>query len=193
MLMSIQPIVSSASVMCAPHTHNRNFCRHLQNLAHLESSKKLWLWRDPRAQPKSPKTKVSLCEPLRPMLPSHALLGWRPNGNGLRQTQLSQSPLRQFIETKKLIITMNRVVLVNTFLNLTSLQFLISFKQLLLRLPPQRFTLQWKIPNSIHSGIKLDLKKLVFVFFFGILPLNAKLNIISDFGFWCSDPPCKND
>ena len=40
-----------------------------------------------------------------------------------------------------------------------------------------------KIPNSIRSGIKLDLKKLVFVVFFGILPLNAKLNISSVFGF----------
>jgi len=135
--MSIQLIVSSASVMCAPHTHTCNFCQHLQNLARLESSEKLRLWRDPRAHPKSPKTKVSLCEPLQPMLPSHALLGWHSNGDGLRQTQLSQSPLRQFIETKKLIITMNRVVLVNTFLNFTSLHFLISSKQLLLRLPPQ--------------------------------------------------------
>jgi hypothetical protein len=78
---------------------------------------------------------------------------------------------------------MNRVVLVNTFLNFTSLQFSISFKQLLFRLPPQRITLQRKIPNSIHSGIKLDLEKLVFVVFFGILPLNVKSNISSDFGF----------
>jgi len=91
--------------------------------------------------------------------------------------------LRQFIETKKLIITMNQVVLVNTFLNLTSLQFSISIEQLLLGLPPQRITLQGKIPNSIRSGIKLDLKKLVLVVFFGILPLNVKVNISSDFGF----------
>ncbi len=50
-----------------------------------------------------------------------------------------------------------------------------------------------KIPNSIRSGIKLDLKKLVVVVFFRILPLNVKSNISSDFGFWCSDPPCKNN
>jgi hypothetical protein len=78
---------------------------------------------------------------------------------------------------------MNQVVLVNTFLNFTSLQFSISIKQVLLGCPPQRITLQRKIPNSIRSGIELDLKKLVFVVFFGILPLNVKSNISSDFGF----------
>jgi hypothetical protein len=65
-------------------------------------------------------------------------------------------------------------------LNLTSLQFSISIEQLLLGLPPQRITLKGKIPNSIHSGIKLDLKKLVLVVFFRILPLNVKSNISSD-------------
>jgi hypothetical protein len=97
--------------------------------------------------------------------------------------------LRQFIETQKQIITMNRVILVNTFLNLTWLQFSISSEQLLLGTPPLRNHSSAKIPNSIHSGIKLDLKKLVFVVFFGILPLNVKSNISSDFGFWCSEPP----
>jgi hypothetical protein len=86
---------------------------------------------------------------------------------------------------------MNRVVLVNTFLKFTSLQFSISTEQLLLGTSPLRNHSSAKIPNSIRSGIKLDLKKLVFVVFFGILPLNVKSNISSDFGFWCSDPPCK--
>ncbi len=42
---------------------------------------------------------------------------------------------------------MNRVVLVNTFLNFKSLQFSISIKQLLLGLPPQRILLQRKYPT----------------------------------------------
>jgi hypothetical protein len=78
---------------------------------------------------------------------------------------------------------MNRVVLVNTFLNFTSLQFSISFKQLLLGAPSREHHSSAKIPNSTRSGIKLDLKKLVFVVFFGTLPLNVKSNISSDFGF----------
>jgi hypothetical protein len=81
------------------------------------------------------------------------------------------------------MITMNRVVLVNTFLNLTSLQISISFEQLLLGALPRELHSSAKIPNSIRSGIKLDLKKLVFVVFFGTLPLNVKSNISSDFGF----------
>jgi hypothetical protein len=78
---------------------------------------------------------------------------------------------------------MNRVVMVNTFLNFTSLQFSISSEQLLLGAPPLRNHSSAKISNSICSGIKLDLKKLVFVVFFGILPLNVKSDISSDFGF----------
>jgi hypothetical protein len=78
---------------------------------------------------------------------------------------------------------MNRVVLVNTFLNFNSLQFSISSEQLLFGLPPLRNHSSAKIPNSIYSGFKLDLKKLVFVVFFRILPLNVKSNISSDFGF----------
>jgi hypothetical protein len=78
---------------------------------------------------------------------------------------------------------MNQVVLVNTFLNFTSLQFSISSKQLLLGALPREHHSSAKIPNSIRSGIKLDLKKLVFVVFFGTLPLNVKSNISSDFGF----------
>ena len=191
--MSIQLIVSSASVMCAPHTHTRSFRRCSRNLTRLESSKKLRLWRDPRARPKSPKTKVSLCEPLRPMLPSHALLGWRPNGDGLRQTQLSQSPLRQFIETKKIDQYHEPSCLGKHFFELHFTSFF-DFVQTTSPEITSSDNLSFsEIPNSIHSGIKLDLKKLVFVVFFGILPLNAKLNIISDFGFWCSDPPCNND
>ena len=46
----------------------------------------------------------------------------------------------------------------NTFLSFHSLQLSISIEQLLLGLPPQRILLQQKIPNSIRSGIKLDLK-----------------------------------
>jgi hypothetical protein len=48
--------------------------------------------------------------------------------------------------------------LVNTFLSFDSLQLSISIEQLLLGLPPQRISTSAKIPNSIRSGIKLDLK-----------------------------------
>ncbi len=42
---------------------------------------------------------------------------------------------------------MNRVILVNTFLNFTSLRFSISSEQLLLGTPPREITLQQKYPT----------------------------------------------
>ncbi len=137
------------------NTHTRNFRRRSRSLESSEKASAL----------KGPEGITQLALNIRSAfvsLSAHAAFihhfGWRPNGDGLRQTKPNKSPLRQFIKTEKLNITINRAILVNTFLSLDLLQLLISIEQLLLGLPPLRILLQQKIPNSIRSGIKLDLK-----------------------------------
>ena len=158
------------------NTHTRNFRRRSRNLARLESSEKASALEGPEGI-----TQLALNTRSASVgLSAHAAFihhfGWRPDGDGLRQTKPNKSPLRQFIKTEKLNITINRVILVNTFLSLDSLQLSISIEQLLLGLPPLRILLQREYPIPSVQVLS-STSKLVFVDFFGSLPLNEKLNL----------------
>jgi len=87
-------------VMSTPYSHSQLSPAFAKPRLPWKFRKASAFWRDPRAHPKSPKAKVSLCRPLRPMLPFKHPLGCCPTGMALNKHSLAKVPCANSLRHK---------------------------------------------------------------------------------------------